>query len=234
MSENNDVLTKIISSALAIPGAKVNRIDFIKKNFSNHCSDDQIDNAINSTTKVANIDKSILDKIAKSCINHHTALVTGASTLAGIPGGLLMLGTVPADLVQYYYHVIIIAQKLAYIYGYPDLNGDADDELITFIILFLGVMFGAEAANKLISEISKRLAEQVTKRLPKMALSKVAVYQISKQIGKWVGIKVTKDNFSKAAGKAIPLLGGLISGGLTYFTFKPMSNKLKKQLSINY
>ena len=37
-------------------------------------------------------------------------------------------------------------------------------------------------------------------------------------------------------GKAIPILGGVISGGLTYATMKPMGERLQKELSklVNY
>jgi hypothetical protein len=39
-----------------------------------------------------------------------------------------MLATVPADIAQYYYHLIVAAQKIAYIYGMADL-GVTDDNL---------------------------------------------------------------------------------------------------------
>jgi len=37
-------------------------------------------------------------------------------------------------------------------------------------------------------------------------------------------------------GKAIPILGGVISGGLTYATMKPMGERLQRELSklVNY
>ena len=39
--------------------------------------------------------------------------------------------------------------------------------------------------------------------------------------------------FAKGAGKVIPLIGAPISAALTYWTFKPMASKLKKQLDNN-
>ena len=41
---------------------------------------------------------------------------------------------------------------------------------------------------------------------------------------------------AKGMGKAIPILGGVISGGLTYATMKPMGERLQKELSklVNY
>ena len=41
---------------------------------------------------------------------------------------------------------------------------------------------------------------------------------------------MTKDIFAKGVSKAIPVLGAAISGGLTYVTYKPMAEKLKRYL----
>ena len=100
------------------------------------------------------------------------------------------------------------------------------------VAAFLGVMFGVSQANKVIAEISRRLAVQVSKRLPQQALTKYAWYGVLKQLLKWMGIKLTKDTFAKAISKAIPIVGGFFSGGITYFSMKKMSKRLQYQLRI--
>ena len=35
----------------------------------------------------------------------------------------------------------------------------------------------------------------------------------------------------KGVSKTVPVVGAVVSGGLTFFSFKPMANKLKKYLS---
>ena len=42
---------------------------------------------------------------------------------------------------------------------------------------------------------------------------------------------MTKDIFAKGVSKAIPIIGGVISGGLTFASMKPMGNRLKETLS---
>ncbi len=64
-----------------------------------------------------------------------------------------------------------------------------------------------------------------------MALTKTFWYPIVKKIASWLGVKLTKDSMGKAVSKVIPLIGAAVSGTLTYATFKPMANKLKKELS---
>ena len=49
-------------------------------------------------------------------------------------------------------------------------------------------------------------------------------------MAKWIGIKITKDSFAKNVGKLVPIVGAPISGGMTYWTFKPMARRLKKHL----
>ena len=63
----------------------------------------------------------MVNKIAAHVIRNEAAKVTAISAAAGLPGGFALLGTVPADLAQYYGHVLRIVQKLAYIYSWPNL-----------------------------------------------------------------------------------------------------------------
>ena len=91
-------------------------------------------------------------------------------------------------------------------------------------------MLGAQAANKLIGEIAKNISTQIAKRLSQKALTKTVYYPVIKQVAKWIGVKLTKDMFAKGVSKAVPIIGGMTSGMLTFVTFKPMANKLQKEL----
>ena len=54
-----------------------------------------------------------------------------------------MVGTIPADLAQYFGHVMRVEQKLAYLYGWQSfLNEDdeVDDETVTRLVVLMGVM----------------------------------------------------------------------------------------------
>ena len=52
-----------------------------------------------------------------------------------------------------------------------------------------------------------------------------------KKVATLLGVKMTKDVFAKGVSKAVPVLGAVVSGGLTLATFKPMAQKLKKYLA---
>lgn len=232
MSSEVTIWNKVIGAALSMPGVKVDRDDFLKKELKNYCSPEQLNLAI-SNRPINGVSKEIIDRIANACINSHTTKVTTISAVAGIPGGFAMAGTIPADMTQYYWHVFVLAQKLAYLYGFPDLrdeNGNLTDTASDMLTLFVGVMMGASAANQAIKGLAKEFAKQVVKRLPQKALTKTMYYPIIKQIAKWIGVKLTKDTFAKGLGKVIPILGGVISGGLTLATFRPSAKRLQHKL----
>lgn len=224
-----------MKSALLVPFVKVERDVFLRKELSVYCSGDYLDNAVIAPTKF--LDKKIIDKIADGCIKNHLTYVCSVSALAGIPGGWALAGTIPADLAQFYAQVLVLTQKLIYLYGWPDLttvDGELDDETTQILTLFIGVMMGSVAASNGLKQIGVELAKEVAKRLPKQALTKYAVYNIAKQCAKWIGVKLTKQTFSRRLAKIIPLIGAPISATVTYITFKPMAIKLKEHLDEIY
>ena len=220
---------KVMNLALSMPMVKVDRTAFLTKEFSMYDNADQL----RDKRPIDLFDAEAIERAARGVINSHLTTATVTSTAAGIPGGLAMAATMPADIAQYYWHVLVVAQKLGYLYGWPDLlddKGQITEGTRNVLTLFVGVMFGAQAASKLVGEIAKRVSLQAAKRLPQQALTKTIYYPVIKQVAKWIGVKMTKDTFGRSVGKAIPILGGVLSGAITAFSFKPMAEKLQKHL----
>lgn len=220
---------KVMNAALSMPMVKVDRTAFLTKEFSMYDNADQL----RDKRPIDLFDAETIERAARGVINSHLTTATVTSTAAGIPGGLAMAATMPADIAQYYWHVLVVAQKLGYLYGWPDLlddKGQITEGTRNVLTLFVGVMFGAQAASKLVGEIAKQVSLQAAKRLPQQALTKTMYYPVVKQVAKWIGVKMTKDTFGRGVGKAIPILGGVLSGAITAFSFKPMAEKLQKHL----
>ncbi len=220
---------KVMNAALSMPMVKVDRTAFLVKEFSMYDNADEL----RDKRPIDLFDEEAIERAARGVINSHLTTATVTSTAAGIPGGLAMAATMPADIAQYYWHVLVVAQKLGYLYGWPDLlddKGQITEGTRNVLTLFVGVMFGAQAASKLVGEIAKRVSLQAAKRLPQQALTKTMYYPVVKQVAKWIGVKMTKDTFGRSVGKAIPILGGVLSGAITAFSFKPMAEKLQKHL----
>jgi hypothetical protein len=112
-----DLWSSLLGNVLKLPGAKVDRRAFLEKEFSGHCSSETMKHVEEIGTRRAEVPETVMDKVAAKMVNSQTVSVTAVSFVSGLPGGLAMLGTIPVDLAQYYYNLVVTAQKLAYIYG---------------------------------------------------------------------------------------------------------------------
>lgn len=227
--------SSVLEDAAKLPLVRIDRAEFLTKNLSKLCTPTQLQTALTAGTLRAGIPIAVLDSLANAVINAEAMKVTAISTAAGIPGGLAMAATIPADLAQFYGFVIRISQELAYIYGWDELFGESshlDAATESQLILFIGVMSGVSAANKAIGKLFGETAMRaVAKKVSAKALTKTWYYPIAKKIAAMLGQKMVKASFAKGVSKAVPIIGGAISGGLTLATFKPMAIRLKKHLS---
>jgi hypothetical protein len=227
--------TSLVETAAKLPLVRIDRTDFLTKNLSKLCTPEQVPMAIAEGTLRANIPIAALDSLANAVINAEAVKVTAISAAAGIPGGFAMAATIPADLAQFYGFVIRAAQELAYIYGFDEMfteSSELDEATESQLILYIGVMSGVGAANAAVAKLFGETAmKAVAKKVAAKALTKTWYYPIVKKIATMLGQKMVKETFAKGVSKAVPILGGVISGGLTLATFKPMTRKLQKHLS---
>lgn len=241
MTENQEIenagssFTQVLDAAAKLPGVRINRTAYLRSALGRHCTDEQVERAISESPARAGIPLNVITEIANTSIAYETSKVTGLSAIAGIPGGLAMAATVPADLVQYMGHMLRMAQKLAYIYSWPDLFADAGEELDeateSVLILFVGVMFGVQIAQGGVAKVANMIAANVVKKLPQRALTQGVIYPIVKKVAGYLGVNMTKKLFASGVAKAIPVVGAVLSGGLTLGTFLPMSKRLQKHLA---
>ncbi len=226
----------IIINSLKTPGVYINREAYLRKQFFKNHSQAQIEKAISSTPAQAGIDPAEIDSIADEAIKSERRRVSGISAALGMPGGAAMVATIPADIIQYYGFTLRAVQKLLYLYGFPDIDSDEkeglqlDEQTMNTIVLCLGTMYGVANANNAIKAVARGLAVGVDKKLMNMALTKGTVFPIVKRVSKWFGIKMTTTLFRSGINKVIPVVGGVVGGGLTYASFKPCCDRLKKEL----
>ena len=203
------------------------RNEFLTKEFADY--PDKLEKIIASGPVQAGIPREMLSKHANKLILARTSQSSVASFAAGIPGGFAMAATIPADVMQFFGMSLRLAQELAYLYGAEDMtkDGDFDDESVrNRLILYCGVMFGVSGAISGVRVLSSQVAKVALKKLPQKALTKTFWYPIIKQIGKAVGIRVTKSTAAQGISKAIPVIGGVISGGLNFASMLPMAKRL--------
>lgn len=225
-------LTNVISTAIQIPGVRVSREAFLREQFKDF-PQERVESIVEKGPIEAGCTREELKQKANRIIKERTAISTGASFVAGIPGGLAMAATIPADMLQFYGVALRMAQELIYLYGEVDIwcDGTPDPDRVTNqLILYCGVMLGATGAAQTVRIMSSALAKQALKKLPQKALTKTFYYPVIKSILKFFGVSVTKNTFAKGVSKIIPVVGGVVSGGITLASMLPMGNRLSNTL----
>ena len=236
MNGNGEIdIEDVIIMGLRVPGIKINRSEFLKAEFFKNHPSEVIEDAIMHTPAHAGISLDEINKIADEVIQHERVCVSGISAALGAPGGVAMAATIPADIAQYYGYMLRATQKLLYLYGFPEIDTEEkgqkfDSETINILIICMGVMYGAAGANNALKTMAQALAKGVEKKLINAALTKGTIYPIVKSVASWFGKKMTKEVFAGFFKKAIPVMGGVVGGGLTYMSFKPCCDKLKASL----
>ena len=217
-----------------IPGSIVYRDEFLTRNLSS-CPGVDLNKAIKRRPAQAGITKDTIKSISKKCIRNITFHSTAASATAAIPPGLWALGTVPADITQFYWNMVKLAQQLAYLHGWPDLlddNKEFPDNSLYYLSIFMGVMAGVDGASRALSYMAKDLAEE--EGAFHNSLLQCPVGGLIKETIKWLGIKISKSRYSRLINKVIPVAGIFLSGGITYMALSDMGETLRKNLAGSY
>ena len=224
---------EIIAQVIKLPNVKVDRAAFLHKELIRYYPEETVKTAIEYNPAYAGIDKQRINKIANKVIQHETNKVSGISFAAGLPGGFALAATIPADVVQYLAFTIRAIQEIAYLYGFDEFDFE-EEELDSYamdqILIFLGAMYGVQGVDGSIKVIAEAAAQKTSKVLANEALTKTAIYPVVKKVAKELRSKITKRIYVKGASKAVPVIGGAVSGGLTYATFKPNCKRLKRSL----
>lgn len=230
------VALNVINESLKLPFIKVDRSDFLTKTFSNKIDDMP---KLFKEGPQAFFSKEELDRIASNVINSNVLKSSSMSFASGLPGGVAIAATIPADMAQFYGYSLKLAQEISYVYGYQNIWTNQDElteDAKNTLILYLGIMFGVSSAGSTIRILSNKLALQALKQLPNKTLTKHLYFTILKKVLAIFGTKLTKATFAKGVSKVIPVVGGVLSGSMNYLSLKPMANKLKDELgkSVNY
>ncbi len=232
-----EVTQNVISTLANMPVVRVDREEFLKKHFAKSPYLEQI--LQYGPQYVYSVDSLRMkaEEIIKNS-TRKTAVVSFAAGLASNP--FVMAVSIPADISQFFAFALNLAQKIAYLFGEDQLftTFDPTDDLIKSdgslvpedaqirMISYLGSMLGVTGASGLIIQTSKTAGASIGKKVAAQALTKTTWYPVVKKVGSILGYKITKKTVENVISKSVPLVGGFISGGLTFVTFKPLGGRL--------
>lgn len=226
---------EFVGKLVRLRGVRIDRERFLTAELRRRrVASDVIARAVAERPAAAGVPAQILDEIARQSKAFETKKSTALAFTAGLPGGLALVAAVPADVTQYYIHAFRVMQKLAYLYGWQSFLDDCDevdDETLAKLGTFLGVMLGVAGASGVVSGFANNVARPaLQKQIANKALTKTAYYLPIKQVLRKVGVQINKQIFAKTVTKVVPVLGGVVSGGLTYASLRTGSRRLMQHL----
>lgn len=222
--EKEESDNRLLELLLKIPGISINREKFIGKYFSPECK-----SISNENFKSVSIQKR--DKIARKIIIFHCLTCSFLSFLAGIPEKYFLILSIPFDILQCYINILLVAQKLVFIYELPDNEINSSKLLL---VSFFSQMVKTRNVNNKIKTISKTVIKQSLKKAPGFTVKTLGLRTFTKQIIKWFTVSTYKVTTTSLYFKIIPFTGGLISCILTLITFIPTCRKFKNHLKSNF
>lgn len=226
-----DVWSIVSELVTNVPGLLIERESFLRSALGKSLSADQL-RAVVEAGDYSTVSIDDIDSVADRLIGKTRLITSGASFVTGLPSNLAVLpATITADVAQSFAFYIRVAQELAYLYGETrDFTEMEEDEVVTSILIYLGAMFGIRAAGRVLILVSKNAGEILAKRFGAVAVTKVLggiPWQVAKVIARLIGIKLTKEVAAKGIAKVLPILGGVVSGAITYSVFGPMARRLQ-------
>lgn len=222
-----NTLVDVIGKATALPLVRVDRETFLATKFKNHPELDRI--LAEGPTSVLSAEEIRVH--ARKIVSANTKKTSGIAFMAGLPANFAtMVPAGMADTVQYFGFAIRMAQQIGYLYGDTDIFG-SDSELSeegqNRIIVYLGAMFGVSGAASLVNKsLVPHVSSHLAKKVVSTPLTKTTWYPLLKRIAATLGYKITKQALGKTISKSVPIIGGAVSGGLTWVTFKPLGKRL--------
>lgn len=80
--EPSSKFDQILRGSSLLPGVKIDRESFFRKELQHSCTSEQIDRAVTTTPADAGVPLEVVNKLAASAIRYETAKVTALSTVA--------------------------------------------------------------------------------------------------------------------------------------------------------
>ena len=216
-------LKDFVLMAVKVPGVNINRREFLKKELGKKNDEKKVAKALETNPKMAKIDNATIEYIVDDVIEDERKKVVAISAALGVSGAVAI--TLPTDITQYFGFMLRAAQKLMYLYGYPELNvsENMDNDTVNILAIALGTMLGVQGADAALRNASKGIIASISAGL------KVSTKGIPQFFGSLAGIGVGKIGLG-VVGLSLPIIGGAISGGLTHITFTNGCDRLRKEL----
>ena len=182
-------------------------------------------------------------QIAEKLVNEQSIKSGLLGAVTGV-GGLITLPAIPIDLVKAWKIQAYTIRCIAYVYGDTPKNTDLKTDIILILsngsieaiktlVITESLEVAPKHALKAIEKFKKSAIQVAAKETPKYASKALTKYagkavvkygmkgmkkQIAKALWKVGGRKMAEKALQKSIGKAVPVIGGVVGGGMDWFT----------------
>ena len=163
------------------------------------------------------------ESAAKSFINYQIAKCTTSGFITGLGGLITLPIAIPANISSVLYVQMRMIACLAYMGGY-DTNSD---QVQTLVYACLAGISLDQVVKQVGIKVGVKFANAMVKKIPGQVLTK---------INQRVGFRLLTKFGTKGViniGKAIPLVGGVISGGFDFAETKVIADRAYKMFILN-
>lgn len=163
------------------------------------------------------------ESAAKSFINYQIAKCTTSGFITGLGGLITLPIAIPANISSVLYVQMRMIACLAYMGGY-DTNSD---QVQTLVYACLAGISLDQVVKQVGIKVGVKFANAMVKKIPGQVLTK---------INQKVGFRLLTKFGTKGViniGKAIPLVGGVISGGFDFAETKVIADRAYKMFILN-
>ena len=211
-SLKNNGWNAVLASILKIPGARVDRTAFLR---------DVFDSLPQGSSWLPA--ETVHDYAAKR-ISRHTYETSIASAAAGLPGGFALFATIPADVMQYLWHTVVLAQELCYLYGTADLfsdEGKLSDQGNGILTLAVCMMLGSRdtETENAFTALYRVMRAKALKNPSFLAVTARIWYPAAEKAAEWLGARLAGNAAKGGLSKFLPLIGAAVNGIASYATF---------------
>ena len=235
MGQVNDMLqalpspptpSEILAAAQLLPGVPIARDAYLREVLARRPAAVR-EAAILTTPRAAGVSAREIARLARRQQGREARRTTALSFAAGFVGGPAAAATIPADLAQFYGHLMRMIQMLSYLYGWRDTCAIEPDGMSEATrrayLLFIGVGAGDELADALLERLGPLRAHDAVRA----ALAQdEAIGEVEAHLAERMARRLS----GQVVGKSIPVAGAIISLSIGYGGFSDMCGRLRKQL----
>ena len=172
---------------------------------------------INAPQEIALVPVKHLVRLADRFVENNRLMATGSGAVMGLPGGLALLATIPADISALSYFSFRTISGIAQSYG----SETRSEEGRTIALLLFAGASGLETVTVAGTQVflSSLTKNVLTRPYQNFIVSKVVIPQLAE----YLGVRAA----GKGLFKLVPVLGGLVGGTANYLFISNVAERAK-------